>query len=454
MKLRFSLVCLIAAGLFAVQANAQSFTDVDGSTTAGPYNENGGPIALNPDHLTQSVDESVVIPGSVSCNAGGLHTDNSFLRRFDTSVLPNGFNVKDVDMGIETATGATGTQDLFVNVYSIANGDAFLFANLVLQGTSGAVPIPDQSLTLINVIVAAAIPAGDDMVLEIFTPDGQAAGNSLFIGSNNLGETAAGYIAAAECGLPEPLPLGDIGFPDMHILLAANGEGDPGCVFRMGIPNQEVDVDSPLEFRIHLEHNRPVTVTRALFMEILDESGTVLYHRQTQERTFNYLDVVDRRFSVNLPPAIVPGDYTLAVGLSGMAQGRVEVERAFTVVADGARQSAPESVSLPGTVEHVVGEWSEVAGPGELPSAYALMQNYPNPFNPSTEIGFTLPESANVRLAVYDVLGRQVQLLIDGTMEAGTHEVLFDAGNLPSGTYLYRLETPQGSVVRTMLLAK
>ena len=82
------------------------------------------------------------------------------------------------------------------------------------------------------------------------------------------------------------------------------------------------------------------------------------------------------------------------------------------------------------------------------------MQNYPNPFNPSTQIGFTLPESAQVSLAVYDVLGRQVQLLLDGAMEAGSHEVTFDASDLPSGTYLYRLETPQGTLVRTLLLAK
>ena len=55
---------------------------------------------------------------------------------------------------------------------------------------------------------------------------------------------------------------------------------------------------------------------------------------------------------------------------------------------------------------------------------------------------------------VFDVLGRQISVLADGTREAGTHEVVFDAGELPSGTYLYRLETPQGSFVRTMLLAK
>ncbi|MCH7638433.1 MAG: T9SS type A sorting domain-containing protein [Bacteroidetes bacterium] len=92
--------------------------------------------------------------------------------------------------------------------------------------------------------------------------------------------------------------------------------------------------------------------------------------------------------------------------------------------------------------------------PVAVPDQYALEGNYPNPFNPSTTIRFGLPESAQVRLVVYDVLGRQVRVLLDGTREAGAHEVVFDTSDLPSGTYLYRLETPQGSFVRTMLLAK
>ena len=57
-------------------------------------------------------------------------------------------------------------------------------------------------------------------------------------------------------------------------------------------------------------------------------------------------------------------------------------------------------------------------------------------------------------LVIYDVLGRQVQVLVDGVRQAGTYEAVFEAGNLPSGTYLYRLETPQGSFVQTMLLLK
>ena len=90
----------------------------------------------------------------------------------------------------------------------------------------------------------------------------------------------------------------------------------------------------------------------------------------------------------------------------------------------------------------------------DLPEGYLLSAPHPNPFNMSTKIRFSLPESAQVRLVVYDVLGRQISVLVDGTKEAGMHEVVFDASDLPSGMYLYRLETPQGSFARTMLLAK
>ncbi|MDZ4701359.1 MAG: S8 family serine peptidase [Rhodothermales bacterium] len=90
----------------------------------------------------------------------------------------------------------------------------------------------------------------------------------------------------------------------------------------------------------------------------------------------------------------------------------------------------------------------------DLPTEFSLTQNYPNPFNPTTAIVFGLPEQANTRLAVYDLLGREVAVLVDGALAAGTHEVQFQAHNLPSGAYFYKIEAGSFSQIRQMLLMK
>jgi len=79
---------------------------------------------------------------------------------------------------------------------------------------------------------------------------------------------------------------------------------------------------------------------------------------------------------------------------------------------------------------------------------------YPNPFNPSTTIRFSIEEQGYVQLMVYDVLGREVRRLVDSVQDSGSHEVTFSSGDLPSGTYLYRLETPDGALTQRMLLLK
>ncbi len=83
-----------------------------------------------------------------------------------------------------------------------------------------------------------------------------------------------------------------------------------------------------------------------------------------------------------------------------------------------------------------------------------LLQNYPNPFNPNTTITVTLPFSQQVKLTVYDYLGREVRVLADGMLGAGENPVRFDALNLASGIYFYRLETEEKVVTRKMTLIK
>jgi endoglucanase Acf2 len=94
-----------------------------------------------------------------------------------------------------------------------------------------------------------------------------------------------------------------------------------------------------------------------------------------------------------------------------------------------------------------------VLGP-DLPSEFALAQNYPNPFNPSTTISFDLPQVSDVTLAIYDVLGRQVGFPASGTRLAGTYKVAFDATDLPSGVYFYRLRAGDYVETRRMVVVK
>jgi len=90
----------------------------------------------------------------------------------------------------------------------------------------------------------------------------------------------------------------------------------------------------------------------------------------------------------------------------------------------------------------------------DIPTEYGLSQNYPNPFNPSTTIGFDLPEAAKVRLAVYDMLGREVAVLADEERPAGQHSVRFDAGRLSSGMYIFRLQAGDFTQTKKLMLMK
>jgi len=87
-------------------------------------------------------------------------------------------------------------------------------------------------------------------------------------------------------------------------------------------------------------------------------------------------------------------------------------------------------------------------------NSFALDQNYPNPFNPTTNIRFNVANAGMVKLAVYNLLGQQVKTLVNEVKEAGTYNISFDASKLSSGTYFYKLETPEFSKTMKMTLSK
>ncbi len=88
------------------------------------------------------------------------------------------------------------------------------------------------------------------------------------------------------------------------------------------------------------------------------------------------------------------------------------------------------------------------------PDQFVLLQNYPNPFNPTTEISYSLDKTANVKLIVFDVTGREIQALIDQVQFPGDHKIIFDGSGLSNGVYFYKLETDQNVMVKKMVLVK
>lgn len=89
-----------------------------------------------------------------------------------------------------------------------------------------------------------------------------------------------------------------------------------------------------------------------------------------------------------------------------------------------------------------------------LPIVYKLEQNYPNPFNPSTIIRFAVPERSNVVLKIYDVLGAEIQTLVNEEMERGWYEKIFNASGFASGMYIYRMQAGNYIDTKKMLLVK
>jgi len=145
------------------------------------------------------------------------------------------------------------------------------------------------------------------------------------------------------------------------------------------------------------------------------------------------------------------------------ASAIIEPGRAYWVkVAEAGKLVMSSSSNIPGSARVRIEPTDErPPAPPEEPALAAavplfnkLEQNYPNPFNPVTEIRFKLRDEGHVRLSVYNVIGHEVALLVDGVMEAGSQTVSFDGGKFPSGVYFYKISTGAFSNMRRMILLK
>lgn len=191
-------------------------------TSAAQESTSRGPCGTTT--ITHSTSQTITPGNSASCNAGGLHTDNSYYRTFDLNSfgIIGSFSVCEVVIGIELAAGAGGTQPITVRLYNTTN---LMDLNAGTEIASEDFMIANQVQTVIGLPILGKTTTGG-LTVEIFTPNGQGAGNSFFIGSNAAGETAPSYLRAPACAIVNPTTTADIGFPNMHIVMNVRGTDD------------------------------------------------------------------------------------------------------------------------------------------------------------------------------------------------------------------------------------
>lgn len=143
------------------------------------------------------------------------------------------------------------------------------------------------------------------------------------------------------------------------------------------------------------------------------------------------------------------GEHTIQIRRreDGLMIDRVMIAKSLdSFPADGSTEVGPAENPITS-----IDKENELSG---MPTAYALEQNYPNPFNPTTVIRFALPKQSVVKLSVYNVIGEKITELVNGNMSAGYHEVNFNATNLATGMYIYRISAGNFVSVKKMLLIK
>jgi hypothetical protein len=182
--------------------------------------------------ITQSSSQEITVGNSVSCNSGPpgfFHFDTSYWRAFNMAAFAGSqaYAVTSVSFGIDNASSGSGDgQPVLVRLYA-NNGGAFPGGSRT-QLAQTSLNVLDQTQTIQAVPLSAIVPAGtSELVMEVFTPSGQDAGNLFFIGSNAAAQSAPSYVSGSQCGTPVPTDPAALGFPNMHIVFNVHGSCPP-----------------------------------------------------------------------------------------------------------------------------------------------------------------------------------------------------------------------------------
>ncbi len=177
--------------------------------------------------LKQTTSDVVEPNVSIACteeNEDGTHLENSYYRVFDLTAagITSSFHVNLVEVAVEIADGGDdAVQPVDVKLHTLTGG--------VLQtGSLTTLATQTQAVTnrvggILEFDFDTTVPAGSRLVVEVHTPDGSQTGDTFYIGANNDGQSAPGYLRAPECGDEQPTDFAQIGFPLMHMIIEVTG---------------------------------------------------------------------------------------------------------------------------------------------------------------------------------------------------------------------------------------
>lgn len=203
------------------------------------------------------------------------------------------------------------------------------------------------------------------------------------------------------------------------------------------IPGQHINCD-PVSITVHPEGG-VVVVGYSNKFGVVDLNSTdavaISYDSQGEERFKIRYDYESNWFATSFSFALFDGNTLVSFG-----------------------SAKEEDLPPNNNAQLYFAKWNNVTGvepePGIIPNDYILYQNYPNPFNPITTIKFSTPHSGNVLLKVFNLLGQEIETLVDEYLPSGTYNVQFAGQNLPSGIYIYELRTENFTTTKKMVVIK
>lgn len=203
----------------------------------------------------------------------------------------------------------------------------------------------------------------------------------------------------------------------------------------IGLTYLSVSIDTAGEYTLYSRLNNATYNDDSFWVKVDD--GEFVLHNGLVTRVWNWVSLGSFE--------LAEGEHTIVIGYR--EDGAKLDKIALTTDLAPPLNEGAEAVNA---CTFTANEWEKE----ELPENFGLSQNYPNPFNPNTSFSYQLPQNSMVRLSVFDTLGRELSVLVNQTQAAGTYTVNFDASGLASGTYLYRLSTPSGTISKKMTLLK